>query len=69
MPETTGWNSMLIYFFPLPCRRGRWCLGEWTLLRMSHSAFQSCSQPVGEVLNEPEFCTHWEVVCEALRER
>lgn len=57
---------MLIYFFPLPYRRGRWCLGEWTFLRMSHSTFQSRSQPAGEVSNESELCTHWEMVCEAL---
>lgn len=41
-------------------------MGEWTVLRMSHSAFQSSSQPAGEVSNEPEFCAHWEMVCEAL---
>lgn len=69
MSEIRGWNSVLISVLPVPCRRGRWGLGERALLRVPHSAVQSRAQPAGEVSDEQELRAHREMVREALRER
>lgn len=58
----------MISVFPVPCRRGGWGLGERAVLRVPHSAVQSCSQPAGAVSDEQELRAHREMVREALRE-
>lgn len=49
--------------------RGRWALGEWPFLRVSHSAIQSHPQLVGALPHESQLCSHRQVVCQTLRER
>lgn len=62
------WNSEVICASPVPCRRGRWGVGERAVLRVPHAALQGRSQPAGEVPDEQELRAHREMVRQALRE-
>lgn len=57
------------FCLPVPCRRGRWGLGERAVLRVPHSAVQSRAQPAGALPDEQELRAHREMVRQALRER
>lgn len=62
----TGWDGKVISASPVPCRRGRWGLGERAVLRVPHSAVQGCSQPAGALPDEQELRAHRQVVRQAL---
>lgn len=47
---------------------GRWPVGEWAFLRVSHTVVQSNPQFTGAMPNESQLCSHWQVVRQTLRE-